>query len=84
MPLTKSDCAKGGRNQAKAKRTYSRNPELAREAGRKGGQNAQKKLAAVCKGCGTTWRMCVRFRNKNKHRANGWDSLKCCPECCHE
>lgn len=43
MALTKDDASKGGKNQPHDKKSFSRNRELAREAGRKGGLNTQQK-----------------------------------------
>lgn len=43
MALTKEDSSRGGKNLPKEKRTYSRDRELARAAGRKGGLATQQK-----------------------------------------
>lgn len=46
MALTKDDASKGGKNQPPEKKSFSRNRELARAAGRKGGLNTQQKQLA--------------------------------------
>lgn len=43
MALTKDDSSRGGKNQPPEKKSFSRNRELARAAGRKGGLHTQQK-----------------------------------------
>lgn len=43
MALTKEDSSRGGKNTPPEKKSFSRNRELARAAGRKGGLSTQQK-----------------------------------------
>lgn len=85
MPIEREHCVKGGKNVPAEKRSFSQKPHLASEAGRRGGKNAQKKLAEQCRNCGCTHRKCAATRAK-RGPSDGWDfkgPIQCCPECTH-